>query len=508
METALKLDPAVQDFVRAPFRKMLIDGKWVASASGKTFDTVNPATGEVLARVAEGDGEDVERAVRAARRAFDDGGWPQSKPAERTRILLRIADLIEQHADEIAQLETLDNGKSINESRNVDVPAAAGTFRYYAGWVDKVYGQTIPSDPSFFNFTLREPVGVCGQIIPWNFPLLMAAWKLGPALACGNTVVLKPAEQTPLTALRLGELMQEAGLPDGVVNVVPGFGPSAGGALVRHPQVDKIAFTGSTEVGKEIHRETAGTLKRVSLELGGKSPNIVFDDADFDQAVHGALSGVFSASGQTCVAGSRLLLQESIHDAFVERIASLTNAAVVGDPADPKTQIGPITTRPQFDKVMRYIEIARQDGARCVAGGQALSGPGYGAGQLVQPTIFVDVTNAMRIAQEEVFGPVLSVLKFRDEEDAIRIANDIRFGLAAGVWTQSLHRAMLMSERLRAGTIWINNYRSSSYTTPFGGFKDSGIGREGGIDAVREYMEPKSVWISSDLPMANPFARK
>src|SRR6185295_19429701 len=315
-----KLESSVERFVAAP-RKMLIDGKWVEAASGKTFETPNPATGQTLARVAEGDAEDIDRAVRAARKAFDEGPWSHTGPNARERILLKIADLIEQHADELAEIETLDNGKTLTESRNVDVPAAAATFCYYAGWVTKIYGETNPSDASFFNYTLREPVGVCGQIIPWNFPLLMAAWKLAPALACGNTCVLKPAEQTPLTALRLGELLLEAGVPAGVVNIVTGFGPTAGGAIVRHPLIDKIAFTGSTEVGKEIHRETAGTLKRVSLELGGKSPNIVFADADTDAAVEGALLGVFFCAGQVCCAGTRLFVEQSMHDEFADKLA-------------------------------------------------------------------------------------------------------------------------------------------------------------------------------------------
>src|SRR5437773_7525058 len=362
MGAAVHLQSAVERFVAAPVRKMLIDGKWVEAASGKTFETINPATGQVLARVAEGDKEDIDRAARAARRTFDDGRWARLNPGERQRLLLKIADLIDANGDELAQLETLDNGKPFTESRHVDIPAAAETFRYYAGWVTKIYGETNPSDAAFFNFTLREPVGVCGQIIPWNFPLLMCAWKLAPALACGNTCVLKPAEQTPLTALRLGELLLEAGVPAGVVNIVPGFGPTAGGALVRHPMVDKIAFTGSTEVGKEIHRETSSTLKRVSLELGGKSPNIVFSDADMDAAVQGALLGVFFCAGQVCCAGTRLFVEQKTHDEFADKLAKTAAGMKQGPGLDPETRIGPLVSQEQLERVTGYLEVGRRRG--------------------------------------------------------------------------------------------------------------------------------------------------
>jgi aldehyde dehydrogenase (NAD+) len=381
-------------------------------------------------------------------------------------------------------------------------------YYYFGGLADKIEGAVVPIDrPKVFNFIRYEPMGVVVSITPWNSSLPLTTWKMAPALCAGNTIVCKPSEFTSASLLEFARLVIEAGFPAGVFNVVTGFGGEIGPSLVSHPGVQRIAFTGGDEAGRKIYAAAAQHLKRVSLELGGKSPNIVFDDADIDQAVNGVISGIFSATGQTCVAGSRVLLQESIHDAFVERIATLTKGAKIGNPLDPASEIGPITTRPQFDKILDYIEIAKNEGARCVAGGRALTGPAYGAGQFVEPTIFVDVTNTMRIAQEEVFGPVLSVLKFTDEEDAIRIGNDIRFGLAAGVWTSSLHRAMLMSERLKAGTIWINNYRSSSFTTPFGGFKQSGIGREGGVEAVKEFMEAKSVWISSDLNMPALFAR-
>src|SRR5213083_59176 len=376
MQAAVSLQSEVERFVSAPVRKMLIDGKWVEAASGKTFETPNPATGEVLARVAEGGAEDVERAVRAARRAFDEGRWPHVPPPERERFLLKVADLIETHADELAQLETLDNGKPN------------------------------PSDEAYFNFTLREPVGVCGQIIPWNFPLLMAAWKLGPALACGNTSVLKPAEQTPLTALRLGELLLEAGLPDGVVNIVPGFGETAGAAIVRHPLIDKVAFTGSTEVGKLIHRETSGTLKRVSLELGGKSPNIVFSDADTEAAVQGALLGVFFCAGQVCCAGTRLFVEQETHDEFADKLAKTAAGMKQGPGLDPETRIGPLVSEEQLERVTGYLEVGKKEGAKALIGGERNTAKGLEKGYYVKPTVFTGVRNDMKIAREEIFGPV------------------------------------------------------------------------------------------------------
>jgi len=495
MAAAPALNPAVQDFVRAPFRKMLIDGEWVAAASGKTFETVNPATGETLAHVAEGDAEDVERAVRAARRAFDDGPWSRTTPGDRVKLLLRVAELIEKHAQELAELETLDNGKSIGESLNVDVASSANTFRYYAGWVDKAYGQTIPSDPAFFNFTLREPVGVCGQIIPWNFPMLMAAWKLGPALACGNTVVLKPAEQTPLTALRLGEILQEAGLPDGVVNIVPGFGPTAGGALVKHPLVDKIAFTGSTEVGKEIHRDTAGTLKRVSLELGGKSPNIVFADASVEDAVQGALMGVFFNQGQVCCAGTRLFVEQKLHDEFADTLAKHASGIQQGPGIDPATKIGPLVSKEQLERVTGYLEIGKKEGARTLTGGERNTAQGLEGGYFVKPTVFTGVHNDMRIAQEEIFGPVVSVIPFKDENDAVLQGNNTFYGLAAGIWTKDVSKAHRVARALRAGTVWVNCYNVFGASAPFGGYKQSGYGRELGSYSLDLYTQIKTVWM-------------
>ncbi|MCW5892982.1 MAG: aldehyde dehydrogenase family protein [bacterium] len=474
---------------------MLIDGRWVDAASGKTFETPDPATGKTLARVAEGDAEDIDRAVKAARRAFDAGTWTRLGPHERERLLLRVADLIEQHAGELAQLETLDNGKSLFETTNVDVPQAATVFRYYAGWVNKITGDTNPSDLDFFNFTLREPVGVCGQIIPWNFPLLMAAWKLGPALACGNTVVLKPAEQTPLTALRLGELLLEAGIPEGVVNIVPGFGETAGAALVRHPLVDKIAFTGSTEVGKEIHRETAGTLKRVSLELGGKSPNIVFADADVEAAVKGAITGVFFNQGQVCCAGTRLFVEAKVHDDFADALAKAAGGMKQGPGLAPGTQVGPLVSQEQLERVTGYLDVGKREGATALTGGERNTGPGLEGGYFVKPTVFTGVRNDMRIAREEIFGPVVSVIPFTDENDAVLQGNDTFYGLAAGVWTRDVSKAHRVARAIRAGTVWVNCYNVFDAVSPFGGYKQSGYGRELGKQALELYTQTKAVWM-------------
>ena len=495
MGVAVKLESAVERFVKVPVHKMLIDGKWVESASGKAFETPNPATGGVLARVAEGDKEDIDRAVRAARRTFDDGSWTRMGPRQRQTLLFKIADLIEAHADELAQLETLDNGKPFSESRNVDIPASADTFRYYAGWITKIYGETNPSDPGFFNFTLREPVGVCGQVIPWNFPLLMAAWKLAPALACGNTCVLKPAEQTPLTALRLGELLLEAGLPPGVVNIVTGFGETAGAALVRHPMIDKIAFTGSTEVGKEIHRATADGLKRVSLELGGKSPNIVFSDADTDAAVQGALMGVFFCAGQVCCAGTRLFVEQGMHDEFADKLAKTAQGLKQGPGLDPETRIGPLVSKEQLERVTGYLETGKKEGAKPLVGGARNSAKGLEKGYFVQPTVFTGVRNDMKIAREEIFGPVVSVIPFKDENDAVLQGNNTSYGLAAGVWTRDVSKAHRVARAIRAGTVWINCYNVIDAISPFGGYKESGYGRELGKYALDLYTQVKSVWL-------------
>ncbi len=495
MGVAVQLDPSVDRFVKAPVRKMLIGGKWVEAASGKTFPSVNPADDSELARVAEGDAEDVDRAAKAARKAFDDGAWARMAPAERERILLKVAELIERHATELAQLETLDNGKSLFETTNVDIPQAAATFRYYAGWVNKLTGETNPSDASYFNFTLREPVGVCGQIIPWNFPLLMAAWKLGPALACGNAVVLKPAEQTPLTALRLGELLQEAGVPDGVVNIVPGYGETAGAAIVRHPLIDKVAFTGSTEVGKLIHRETGETLKRVSLELGGKSPNIVFADADVEEAVKGAITGVFFNQGEVCCAGTRLFVQEKLHDDFAQALAKAASGMKQGPGLEPGVQVGPLVSKEQLERVTGYLDIGKKEGAKPLTGGERNTAKGLEKGYFVKPTIFTGVKNDMRIAQEEIFGPVVSVLPFKDEHDAVFQGNNTFYGLAAGVWTKDVSKAHRVARALRAGTVWVNCYNVFDVVSPFGGYKQSGYGRELSRYALDLYTQVKSVWI-------------
>ena len=481
---------AALDFLKKP-KRLLIGGKWVAPKSGKTFETVNPSNEEVLALIAEGDKADVDEAVKAARKAFDDGRWPSMGPHERARLMFKIAELIDAHADELAELETLDNGKPLTFSRGFDIPASAETFRYYGGWVTKIYGETNPSDPAFFNYTLREPVGVCGQIIPWNFPLLMAAWKLGPALACGNTVILKPAEQTPLTALRLGELIMEAGLPEGVLNIITGFGPGAGSSIAEHPEIDKVAFTGSTEVGKIILKASAGNLKKVSLELGGKAPNIIFPDADLDQAVPTAMMGVFFNSGQVCCAGTRIFVQRDKYDEVVGKLANFSKGVTMGDPFDQKSTIGPLVSREQFDRVKGYLDVGKKEGAKVAAGGDAGTGKGY----FVNPTLFTGVKNDMRIAREEIFGPVGTAISFTDENDAVLQGNNTDYGLSAAVWTRDLSRAHKMARSLKAGTVWVNCYNQLDPISPFGGYKQSGFGRELGRYAIDLYTQIKSVWM-------------
>ena len=475
--------------------QLMIDGKWVDSESGKTFTTPNPATGETLAEVAEGDKADIDKAVTAARKAFE-GKWSKISARERGRMLYKLSQLIEENSTELAALETADNGKPIKESTYVDLPQVAENFEYFAGWATKIEGETIPVPGQMFNYTLREPVGVCGQIIPWNFPLLMAAWKLAPALAAGNTIVLKPAEQTPVNAMELGKLIQEAGFPDGVVNIVPGYGETAGAALAAHPGIDKVAFTGSTEVGKLVARAASDNLTKVSLELGGKAPNIVFADADIEQAVSGAMMGIFFNQGQVCCAGSRLFVEESVKDQFLERLQAKSKNIVVGDPMDTGTHMGPQVSEEQLNRVQGYCDIAQEEGATVLAGGKSPDlAEAFKKGYFFQPTIFSDVKNEMRIAQEEVFGPVVSVLTFKDEDDLIKQANDTIYGLSAGLWTTNITRAHRFAKEIHAGTIWINTYNMFNAASPFGGYKQSGYGREMGKHALDMYTHVKSVWI-------------
>ncbi len=476
--------------------KMLIGGQWVEAASGKTFETINPSNGKVLAQVAEGEREDINRAVAAARKAFERGAWPRLTPSQRGRLLWKLADLIEQNAEELALLETLDNGKPIKYSRSIDVPQAADHFRYFAGWATKLEGETIPvSIPHKFVYTAREPMGVVGQIIPWNFPLQMAAWKLAPALACGNTVILKPAEQTPLTALRLGELINEAGFPRGVVNIVPGFGETAGAALAEHPEVDKIAFTGSTEVGKKILRASIDNLKRVTLELGGKSPNIIFPDADMRFAIRGAMDAIFFNQGQICTAGSRLFVHKAIYDQVISRLSELTSKLKIGDSTDPTTEMGPLISQEQLGRVMSYIETGKREGATPTTGGQRLDTqefPGY----FLQPTVFDNVSDEMTIAREEIFGPVVVVLPFENMEEVAARANKSMYGLAAGVWTSDVRTAHEMAATLKAGVTWVNTYNIFDAAAPFGGYKQSGHGREMGHAVLDAYTQTRTVWVN------------
>ncbi len=474
--------------------KLLINGEWVET--GKTFDTINPATGEVLTQVAEASAADVDRAVAAARAAFEKtgkGAWRSISASERGRLLWKLADLVEKNLEEFAELETLDNGKPIFESRYVDMPMVIDVFRYYAGWATKIHGETVNTLDNAFTYTLREPVGVVGAIVAWNFPLLLASWKLGPALACGNTVVLKPAEQTPLTALRLGELAAEAGFPAGVLNIVTG-GPETGKALVAHAGVDKVAFTGSTVVGKEIMRSSADTLKRVTLELGGKSPNIVFADSDIDSAVKGAINGIFYGKGEVCNAGSRLFLETKVQDEFLGKLVERTKKLVPGDPLDPKTRLGAIVSQQQMKQILGYIEIGKSEGAQLITGGKRAS-VGNGNGFFIEPTIFGGVKNDMTIAREEIFGPVLATLTFDDVDQVAELANQNPYGLAAAIWTRDIKRAHALSRRLKAGTVWINTYGLMDAALPFGGYKQSGFGRDLGAQALESYTEVKTVWL-------------
>jgi phenylacetaldehyde dehydrogenase len=486
----IQLHRSVQEFLSRP-RKMLIGGQWVEARSGKTFETFDPATGEVLAHVAEGDRADIDQAVAAARKAFETGPWPDMSPSERGRLLWKLSDLIEQHHQELAELETLDNVKPLLFSRIVDVPTAVDVFRYMAGWATKVEGNTIPISArgKYFAYTLRDPVGVVGQIIPWNFPLIMASWKLAPALAVGCTCVLKPAEQTSLTALRLGELIQEAGFPDGVVNIVPGFGETAGAALAAHPDVDKIAFTGSTEVGKLIARAATENLKKVSLELGGKSPNVVFADADLKAAIPGSASAIFFNQGQICTAGSRLFVHKSIFDKVIEGVAEETTKFSVGPGINPSTNLGPLVSKEQLARVCGYLDSGATEGAKAIVGGHRIGSTGY----FVEPTILVDVKPHMKVVREEIFGPVVTAIPFGDPDEVVKFANDTIYGLASAVWTRDIGKAHRIAAKLRAGTVWLNCYNVFDPALPFGGYKQSGWGRESGHAALELYTQTKSV---------------
>lgn len=469
-----------------------IGGKWLPSASGKTFPTINPATEEVIAEIAEGDKEDIDLAVDSARRAFESGPWSKMDARKRGKLLYRLADLIEEEIDELAALESLDNGKPVSDARAADLPLVIDCLRYYAGYADKIHGYTIPVNGNYFTYTRKEPVGVAGQIIPWNFPMLMVAWKWGPALAAGCTIVMKPAEQTPLTCLRMAQLAQEAGIPDGVINVVPGYGPTAGASLVRHPGVDKIAFTGEHRTAQVIMRDAAESLKRLTFELGGKSPNVIMADADLDAAAVGTEFGLFFNQGQCCCAGSRVFVEESVHDEFVEKLKKLAAKRRLGPPLAKDTKQGPQVDQAQFDKIMSYIQKGKQEGANCVIGGNRFGDRGY----YIEPTIFDNVNDKMSIAKDEIFGPVMSVLKFRDWEDLIARSNNTFYGLAAAIWTKDVTKAHDFARRVRAGTVWVNCYDVFDAAAPFGGFKMSGQGRELGEDGLKAYTETKTVTIA------------
>src|ERR1700723_3181444 len=492
------VDRSVEDFVATP-RQLFIDGQWTDAASGQTFDTPTPATGETLASGAEGDAEDINRAVRAARRAFEDGPWSRMTPSDRGKLIWKIGDLILEHADELAQLESLDNGKPVGVARAADVPLAADLFHYMAGWATKIEGNTInlsvPYTPEaqYHAYTRKEPIGVVAQIIPWNFPLLMAAWKLGPVLTAGCTVVLKPAEETPLSALRLAQLCLDAGLPPGVLNVLTGFGETCGAPLAAHSQVDKVAFTGSTEVGKLIVKAAANDLKKVTLELGGKSPNIVLDDADLDVAIPGAASAIFFNHGQCCCAGSRLFVQEKSYDRVLEGVTNAARSIRLGPGLNPQSEMGPLVSKTQFDRVTGFLRSGEEEGARTVCGGKRYGETGF----FVEPTVLDGTNDKMRVYQEEIFGPVVTVMPFKEVDDElIRRANDTVYGLAAGVWTSNIKRAHRIANQLRAGTVWVNCYNIFDASMPFGGYKQSGWGREMGSEVLKNYLETKSVCMS------------
>jgi aldehyde dehydrogenase (NAD+) len=479
-----------QSAVALPELKLMIDNQWVTGEAERSFATINPSTGEEICQVAEADAADVGKAVRAARRAFERGPWRTMRASERGRLLYRLAELIENNADKLARLESLDNGKAVSVAKAVDVAKTVACYRYFGGWADKIHGKTIPIDGEYLCYTRHEPIGVVGQIIPWNFPMLMMAWKLAPALAMGNTIVIKPAEQTPLSALLIAELIIEAGFPKGVVNVLPGFGPTAGAAIAWHMDVDKVAFTGSTEVGHLIMEAAArSNLKPVTLELGGKSPNIIFEDVDLDEAVEGAHLGLFSNQGQSCCAGSRVFVEDTIYDRFVEKSVARARKRVVGDPFDPNTELGPLVDQMQLDKVMGYIDSGRAEGAKLACGGERIGDRGY----FVQPTVFADVQDHMKIANEEIFGPVMSIIPFRSLEEVITRANRTKYGLAGAVWTRDMKKALAVANGVRAGTVWVNCYNVLDTRAPFGGFKQSGMGRELGEYGLQQYTQLKTV---------------
>jgi len=488
--------------------QLRIGGQCVDPAGGQWFETQNPYTGQTWAEIPKGSASDVERAVHAAHAALTEGPWAEMSATQRGLLLHRLADLIARDAQRLAEIEVRDNGKLLAEMLG-QLNYIPQWYRYYGGLADKVQGSVLPLDKKgYLAYTRHEPVGVVAAITPWNSPLMLASWKIAPALAAGCTVVIKPSEFTSASTLEFAELFDEAGFPPGVINVVTGFGKDVGAPLVEHPFVRKISFTGSDTTGRMINEQAARHFKHTAMELGGKSPNIVFDDADLEQAVFGAISGIFAATGQTCIAGSRLLVQDSIYDSFVEKLVDIARGAKMGDPMDAGTQVGPVTTPAQYSKVLEYLEIARKDGAKLLLGGHVADKPECGSGWFIEPTIFGEVKNSMRIAQEEVFGPVLSILRFKDEAEAVAIANDVRFGLAAAVWTRDIGRAVRMSERLQAGTVWVNTYRAVSFMAPFGGYKDSGLGRENGIDAIREFLQVKTVWINSGAVAGNPFVMR
>ena len=498
---------AMSETQSLPRQQMFIGGKWTDSASGEYFESFDPFTAKPWALIPRGNAEDVDRAVQAAHRAFTTGDWPRMHASQRGLLLRRLGDLIARDAEKLAAVEVQDNGKLISEMA-AQLKYAPQWYYYYGGLADKIEGSVIPSDKQAFNYTRHEPLGVCAAITPWNSPLLLFGLKVAPALAAGNTVVVKPSEYTSASTLAIMKLFEEAGFPEGVINVVTGFGPEAGEPLVKHPLVRKVAFTGSSKTGAHVYSEAAQDIKRVSLELGGKSPNIVFDDCNMENAVKGVVSGIFAATGQTCIAGSRLLVHERIHDEFVGKLVDFAKTARMGNPMDYDTQVGPVTNLMQYEKVLGYIDIAKEEGVETALGGGKATRPECGDGWFVEPTVFTGVKNSMRIAQEEVFGPVLAVIPFHDEEEAVAIGNDVVFGLAAGIWTENMRRAITMSERLQAGTVWVNTYRALSYTSPFGGYKRSGLGRENGQEAIQEYLQTKSIWISTSDEVPNPFVMR